>query len=201
MTAYEVVLFVHIMVVIGAFATSGVLHVAMVRMRLARTAGEVALWAGVSKRGGRLMPPWTLGLFGSGAYLVEEGWAWGAGWVIASVAGLAALTLLGATSGARFGRALDPALRDAPLDEPPGPRLAAAVRAPGPWVGSHATTAVALAIVWLMVMKPGAPGSAAALTAAAAAGALSALPFCRPAPSPGAVPERAAAAPGGPPGA
>ena len=120
--------------------------------------------------------------------------------MIASVAGPAALTVLGATSGERFGRAPGPALAETGRDEQPGPRLAAAARAPGPWVGSHVTTALALAIVWLMVMKPGARGSAAALVAAAAAGALSALPFCRPARAQPA-PELGAAAPGGPPGA
>lgn len=69
------VLFVHIMVVIGAFATSSVLHLAMARMRLARSAGEIGLWARLSKRAGRLMPLWALALFGSGAYGSRRGGA------------------------------------------------------------------------------------------------------------------------------
>jgi hypothetical protein len=174
MDGYRLVLFVHLCALLGAIGTSALLHFAEVRLRTADTVAAIRMWAGLIETGARVFPLALLVLLGSGAYLVDRGWAWSTGWVDASLVGVAVLFVVGAGVIGGRSRALRRELMNAGDDVVPA-RLAQITREHIAGVASWTNTGLALGIVFVMTMKPALAGSLAALAVAAGLGAVVAL--------------------------
>lgn len=181
MNTYHLALFVHLCALLAAIGASAVNALAMRRIRSAETAGDALTWLRLCKDVARVFPVALLLLLATGAYMVHRLWTWDTGWVDAGLVGVVLLGLLGdrveGVAGKRLaGRlAADPARR---LEHEP-----ALVRDPVWWTAALANPALALGIVFVMVMKPSLAGGLATLAIAIAVGALVAVRFWSTAPS------------------
>jgi hypothetical protein len=169
MTAYHVFLYIHLLALVAAAATSSVVHLAHARARRVGSIPEMRQWLLLGASTARVFPIATLTLLASGALMVASHgpWSWTAGWVDAGCAAVAFLLLSGpvlATRGKRTGRSL------ATLS--PGDVEWARTLLHDPVAGalSWANTGLALGTIYAMAAKPGLAGSLAALLVGAAAG-------------------------------
>lgn len=171
MHPYTVVLFVHVLSLLLATGASAVIGLAQAQLRRVETLGQVARWAMAAKQTAKAFPVAVVGLVGSGVYMVQTRWSWTDPWVLGGLAGLAAIVVLGdvveGRNGRRLGRELGQALArgDGPVDG----EVARLLAAPLPKITGIAPTLLMVAVVFVMVTKPGAAGCAAALVVALAA--------------------------------
>lgn len=175
MGAYSVMLYVHLLALLLATGASVLAFFAALQMRGAAAPPEVARWAKVVKTVVPCFPLATLLLAGSGAYMTQTEWRWTTPWIDAGIVGLALLVVCGSGVEASRGRALEREVRAAGLS----PRARALLRDPMAWSAKLTTFTLMLAVVFLMVVKPSALGSALALVVALLAGPLAAVPFWR----------------------
>ena len=178
MSMYHVVLYLHLLALVAASATSSVVHLAQARARRAASIPEIRQWLMLGGSTARIFPIATLTLLATGAVMVSLGgpWSWSAGWVRAGVAGVVFLLVSGpflAMRGKRVGRSLAGL---APGDVE-GAR--ALLRDPVAGALSWANTGLALGVVYGMAAKPGLAGSLIALAAGAATGLVVHLALAR----------------------
>lgn len=160
MTKYDVALFFHLL---GAFAFVAGTIVAGVAFETARrktTAAEIALLLGLSRIGVLLVVLGTLLVLGFGLWLVHLGaWGYGAGWVDAALGLLAATVILGALGGQKPKQARKLAAQLAAEDGPVSGELRALLDDRATVAANYLSALMLLAIIALMVFKPGAPHS------------------------------------------
>ncbi len=179
MSGYDIALFVHLCALFVAFATTGMLGLALARLRAARTCGEALPWLALGKAAGIVFPAVLLTLLGSGAYMVHSAWTWHAPWVDAGLAGVVFLGVAGdrieGGRGKRIARVLaaDPG---APIEG----RAAAVLHDPLWWSAAVVNPCVALGVAFDMATKPGPVAAGAAPAVALAVGLAAAVPLWRP---------------------
>jgi len=170
----DVILFLHVAVVLIAIGVSSALHSAEWTACRSRTTAEVEALRRVPRRIEPLFPILIVTLFGSGAWLLHldhPAYRYGDGWVLSSIVALVLLLAVGGGVLAPRAKRLDALLASAPSgDLPPPVRVALHDRVT--WTASHASTGLALAVVFNMSTKPGTATSAIALVAGVIAGAL-----------------------------
>jgi hypothetical protein len=123
---------------------------------------------------GKLFPVSILGLFGTGAYMTSDVWAWSTRWIDVAIAVLVVLVVQGLGVAERTGHKLAAALQA----NGPGPLRAEARRMtlhPGLWVVEFSNLGIVFAVVWNMTAKPGLGGSIASVLIAYVLGAALAL--------------------------
>jgi uncharacterized membrane protein len=156
----NVALFFH---VLGAFSFVGGTIVAGVAFETARrreTAAEIALLLGLSRLGVLLVALGALLVLGFGLWLVHLGdWGYGAGWVDAALGLFAATVALGTFGGQRPKRARKLAVRLAADAKPVDAELRALLDDRSTLAVNYLSALLVLAIIALMVFKPGAPHS------------------------------------------
>ncbi|HEX6762795.1 MAG TPA: DUF2269 family protein [Gaiellaceae bacterium] len=156
----DVALFFHLL---GAFAFVAGTIVAGVVFETARrraTPAEIALLLGLSRIGVLLVALGTLLVLGFGLWLVHLGdWGYGAGWVDAALGLLAAVAVLGTVGGQRPKQARKLAAALAAAGEPVSPELRALLDDRATLAANYLSALLLLAIIALMVFKPGAPHS------------------------------------------
>jgi uncharacterized membrane protein len=154
----DVALFFHLL---GAFAFVAGTIVAGVAFETARrrtTPAEIALLLSLSRIGVLLVAVGTLLVLGFGLWLVQLGdWGYGAGWVDAALGLLAATFVLGTVGGQRPKRARKLAARLAAEGDRVSPELRALLDDRATLPVNYLSALLLLAIVALMVFKPGAP--------------------------------------------
>lgn len=173
METYEIVLFLHIATLLAAIALSGILHSAEWRQRGATTIQELRILSAPYKWG-QLFPVVIILLLAEGMYLIhlsEDVWEFGDAWIWTAII---ALVILFASGGAVLGRH---AAHYGKLlaESPDGPITDEARKAafdPTAWTVSHMNTALALAVVFNMVTKPGTAGSIVTLVVGIVVGSL-----------------------------
>lgn len=175
MHPYPVVLFVHLLALLLATGATALTFFAALQLRGASTTGEVARWARAVTAVVPAFPVATLLLLGSGAYLTQVGWRWTTPWIDGGLAGLVLIVVCGSGIEAARGRALEQEVRTAGMTA----RARALARDPLSWSAKLTTLTLMLAVVFLMVVKPGALGSGLALVVALLLGPLGAVPFWR----------------------
>ena len=169
MSAYHVFLYIHLLALVAASASSSVVHLAQARARRAASVPEIGQWLMLGGSTARIFPIATLTLLASGALMVSfrGPWTWSAGWVDAGLVAVMFLLLSGpflAVRGKRVGRSL--------ASLAPGEVERARVLLHDPVAGalSWANTGMALGAVYAMAAKPGLAGSLIALALGAATG-------------------------------
>jgi len=154
----DVALFFHLL---GAFSLVAGLIVAGVALEAARrreTPDEIALLLGLSRIGVVLVGVGTLFVLGFGLWLVHLGdWGYGAAWVDAALALLAVTVVLGTIGGQRPKRARLLARRLAADGAPVSPELRSLLGHRPTLAANYLSALLLVAIVALMVFKPGAP--------------------------------------------
>ncbi len=179
----NVVLFLHITVVLVAIGVSSALHSAEWAARRSRTTAEVEALRRVPRRIEPLFPILIVTLFGLGAWLLHldrPDYRYRDGWVLTSIVALVMLLAVGAGVLAPRAKRLDALLAAAPAGDLPAP-VQAVLHDRVTWTASHASTGLALAVVFNMSTKPGTTTSAITLLVGLVAGALVGTRGCRPA--------------------
>jgi len=166
-------LFLHFAFMIAAVAASALAGFAAWRLRCVQSSAEAVQWAQFVRRVVPTFPVASLGLLGTGAYMTSKLWTWSTPWVIAGLAGLIAIMLLGAGVEGQRGRAAVAELRASGLS----PRARGLLRDPVAWSAKVTTWTLVLAVVFVMTAKPTALICALALVSAPIAGVLLAVPF------------------------
>jgi hypothetical protein len=149
---YHLALFVHLCALLVAISLATLVHFAEVRMRAARTLGELRQWGAIPRSIGKYFPLATLTLVASGAYMVQSVWTWHEGWIIAALVGVVLLLAGGVVMGSR-GSALGRTLAGDP-HAPVSAATARLVRDPLARSASYGNTALSIGIVFIMVNKP-----------------------------------------------
>lgn len=185
MNTYGVVLALHIMAVLAAFALSGGLHVAEYLMKGAGTVAEVRALA----RSAKLAPlfgPIVIAIFGLGLVLLQldEGSAFSAGdgWVWTAMVALTVLALDGPLVLGRYAKKLDAMVHAAP-DGPVPAEVRAQAASTVPWAVSYANSFLALGVVLNMSTKPSTAVAIVVLLLGAGIGAALGLGLSRRSPS------------------
>jgi hypothetical protein len=176
MNAYALALFFHLLFLLVAAAAASLSTFASLRLRAARDVEDVRRWQRLIDKVVPAFPTATLGLFATGAYMTERLHDWSMPWVWASVAGLAAIVVLGSGIEARRGRALARSIERTGMSHESRRLLCDPVA----WTAKLMTLTLALAVMFIMTAKPPAADAAAALVIASLAGALCAVPIWRP---------------------
>ena len=159
---YLIILFVHLCALLAAIGAGSIAHLAQARMAGAATPAEARSWARLLKKLAPVFPVALLGLLLSGAYLVHDRWTWHLGWVDAGLVGIALLLVNGRGI---IGRRLQA------VGRAPDAEILALARDPLVHAAAWANTGLAISIAFVMVDKPGLPGSLASLVVGIAAGA------------------------------
>jgi hypothetical protein len=166
MHSYQIALFVHLLALLAAFGASSVVHVAMSKIRSARTGAEALEWLRVAHGLSRVFPIALAALVGTGAWMLQTAWSWSAGFVLAGLTGVFLLLVSGAAVEGTRARKVAAALAARP-GQPPQSEVRDTVW----WCASWANTGVAVGVTFAMVMKPSAAGAFAALAVALVSGA------------------------------
>jgi uncharacterized membrane protein len=171
MDAYLVALFLHLVVVGLAFSAIALIHFHLWRLRRTEQVAEARRSVAVIASSARLMPVIALLLFVTGGYMTQVRWTWRTPWVELGVIGLVALLVIGlGVLKPRLGRIIR-ALAQA-TDARLSPDLNGLLRDRVVWVGTHVQPMLVIAVMFVMVGKPGLVGGTAALLVAAAVGVL-----------------------------
>src|SRR4051812_20729170 len=158
-TLFGVVLFLHITVVIVAFAMAGVMHTAINVVARGRSAQELRSWGAVMHRIEPLFPLMALLLLGLGVWLVhlghgtDDAFSFSDGWIITAIVTLVAVEAAGGIVLAPHGKKLIGLVHDAP-DGPVSHDIRTAAFRPLFWDLIHITTFGFLGVVFLMAAKP-----------------------------------------------
>ena len=169
MSWYSIALFLHIVGALGLFAGVSVEQVGLRGLRRASTTAALREWLGAIGAFRRVDGPAALVVLGTGIFMVRTSGGMRP-WVGAGLLGMVLMALVGATMTRRAMKAI---VAVVPGDDRPVP-LAVRQRAEAPLLrtASALRAALLLGIVFVMAVKPGAPGAALALGAAVVVGAL-----------------------------
>jgi uncharacterized membrane protein len=156
----NVALFFHLLGAFSFVAGTLVAGVAFETARRKSTPAEIALLLSLSRIGVLLVALGTLLVLGFGLWLVHLGdWGYGAGWVDAALGLLAATAVLGTVGGQRPKQARKLAVRLAAEHAPVSDELRTLLDDGVALATNYVSALLLLAIIALMVFKPGAPHS------------------------------------------
>jgi small basic protein len=177
MSIYSIALFVHVVGAILVFAILTLEGIAIRLLRRVETAREGATPAAVLQLNRVLGPLSGLGVLVPGLYMTATSWGW-VPWIAVGLAAWALIAVLGAVNGIRM-LAVQRMLSSE--SGPVSANLQDRIRDPLFVASWSARVGVALAIVFLMTVKPGLPGALVTVAVAVAAGISVSLPgFSRP---------------------
>jgi hypothetical protein len=156
---FGVILFLHISVVIVAFAMAGVMHTALQAMARVGTVQETRSWAHAMHRIEPLFPIMALLLLGLGSWLVhlgantDDNFSFSDGWIITSIVTLVVVEAIGGAVLAPRGKKLTGLIEHA-ADGPVSDEIRTSTTDPVVWYAAHVTTFAFLGVVFLMAAKP-----------------------------------------------
>jgi hypothetical protein len=184
MTAYSLVLFLHVLAVALIVGAMGIAHFALHQLRSADRLEPVVFWLMTLRRLSVFFPAGSLLLLATGAELARQSARLTQGWVIAATVGLVLIVVLGATVNAAWGKRVGMTLAGARNGGLPAETRAALAR-PHIYVSARLTAGVVVGILFLMTVRPPGAVAAAVLAGGALLGAASALPMLGAAPAAG----------------
>ncbi len=179
MALYNLVLFLHLITIGGAFFALGIMLSSIARLRATRSIVAARAAAATAAGTGKIMPVATLLFLATGAYLTSARWTWSTPWIDVSIAGLLVVTAFGGGVMGTRERAVHRALETADgtaLDA----QTARRVVDPFLVVGSAANIGLVCGVMFVMVVKPSLAGGVLALVVAAACGAFAGSAAIRP---------------------
>jgi hypothetical protein len=184
MSAYDVVLFLHILALVFGASVAAVAHSTMFRLRTAPDMATVRGHLRVLDKTGPLFPIAGLALLVFGGILIHlskdpDKWHWGDGWIVTAIITLVVVEGVGGVVIGRGIKRVEAQLASVP-DGPVDGSTRAVLADRGIWLASHLTTALVMSVVLLMTTKPSGVASAVVVVIGGALGLLSALPYAKP---------------------
>ncbi len=174
MNIYSLVLFLHITGALGYFAALGLEWVSLAYLHRAATAEQAREWLGTR----RIVMPLGMASLGlillTGLFMMATSWGL-TGWIAVALASLLLIAVLGAILTGRPLMAIGRAVGKAQGALSPAQREL--LNAPLLWISMRTRTAIALGVVFLMAVKPGAVGSFITIGIAIVLGLASSLPL------------------------
>jgi hypothetical protein len=167
MSAYSIALFLHLVGVLALFAGIGLEQTGLRQLRNAPSLTQVREWMTLLRSLRRLDAPAGLIILVSGGYLAEHG-AGHHAWVAAGILGMVVMAVLGAAVGRPRLLAIARALPA--TDGPVSSSLRGRLEDPVLRASAAARAALALGVVFAMVVKPAAAGVAIVFAVALAIG-------------------------------
>jgi hypothetical protein len=158
MTLYSIALFLHIVGALLLFVTLTVEGVALLQLRRAATKEAAAGAAGLLRLNRIVGPLSALGVLIPGLYMSATSWGW-VTWVLVALVSWAVIAVLGAVNGIRI------------LALERSQALLTGIQNPMFQISWLTRVGIALGVVFLMAVKPGAVAAVLAILIAAAAGA------------------------------
>lgn len=175
MNAYSIALYVHLLSLLISVAATALAFDCALRIRAATDASEILGTLGRIRSLVKAFPLATLGLLGTGAFMTQTQWTWTTPWILASIAGLALISVLGSVvEGGRM-KMLAIELATYGLTA----RARRLQRDPVAWTAKMGTKTVLLAVILIMTTKPEWPGCIAMLLIALVLAVPAAMPFWR----------------------
>ena len=172
MSAYSIALFLHLVGVLALFAGIGLEQTGLRQLRRAPSLAQVREWMALLRGLRRLDAPAGLTVLASGGYLATHG-AGHHAWVAAGIVGMVLMAVLGAVVGRPRILAIARALPA--TDGPVSSSLRRLLEDPVLRATATTRAALALGIVFVMVVKPAAAGVVIVFAVALAIGAATAL--------------------------
>lgn len=155
---YQVALFIHILGVFGIVAGHTLIHVGLEVMRRAQTIERIRDWAAILAGLDKFMPPVTLAVLVAGVYMAWTRWGWTTPWIDASLVIFLLLMILGPLLPGRRFAAINRAVKTQESGIIPD-TLVAQYRDRTLWIIENASSALILAMLFLMTTKPGLAGT------------------------------------------
>ena len=152
MSARNVALFIHLLGVVTIFIAIGIVQRVGAQIRSATTIEELRIWMRFVRTTSTMFPVGFVLLLLSGLYLADLGFSFDTPWVVVGIVSL--LTMLGIGRGV-MGRGLQAIGKGAVTASSITPELAAGIARPATWIAAGAVSGLAMAMLWLMVNKPG----------------------------------------------
>ncbi len=173
MIGYSIALFLHIVGALVYFSALGLEQASLISMRGARRVEQVREWLNVYRWLPRLGPGSLVLILLSGFYMMITTLGWTA-WIIGA---LVAMVLIGVIGGVIGGPRMGAVGKLAAQENGPIPAaLSQRLHDPLLSISMQVRTAIALGIVFLMVVKPDTVGTLITLVVAVVVGLLAALP-------------------------
>jgi hypothetical protein len=170
MSLYSLVLFAHIVGVLGMFIGMGLQWMALFSLRHTQSMAQVRAWGRVVAIAGRLGPIAGALVIGAGIYLMVAAWRLTTAWIVVALVAIVVMMLFGMGIAARRSKAIGRlAAEQQPSDTISG-ELRRRIDDPALWVATQVAGAVALGIVFLMTVKPNLLASLLALAVSLVAG-------------------------------
>lgn len=175
MNFYAVVLFAHILGMLGLFITISLQWTSILRLRQAQTVAQVREWVSLTFVLKKILPTTVLLILVPGLYMTVTRWSWSIPWIDISLA----LLIFGSILVMRVnGRRLKAIHRAAIAVETPTGAIPAElqyrINDPILWIAMHMISVMALGAVFLMTSKPNLVGSLITLAVVLILGAISA---------------------------
>lgn len=118
-----------------------------------------------------MFPAGVVLLLAAGFFMTAESWTFETPWIAVSIAGLLVMPLLGGVLLGRQMASIGKAAAHAEGGAIP-PEVTQLIAVPAGWQAAFALNGIAIAILWLMAIKPGLIGSLAVVLGLAALGAV-----------------------------
>lgn len=162
---YNALLFVHVFGALLMFVGIGLTVTAMISMLRSATGSQLREWSKLAVKADGLIPLSVLLIVVPGLYMTFTSWGWHHAWLNVSLVTLLAMTVMGPTINLRRLKAIQATANAAPagaLSESAIEKVRNTVL----WTSVSIMTLLAVAIVFLMTVKPGLAGSLGTLTLA-----------------------------------
>ena len=166
---YPVVLFLHILSVLGAYSAVGLEWTMLQRMRRARAVAQVREWISIHGALDKVHGATGAGLLLSGLYMTFIRWGITTPWITISLILLIVMNILGILVHSPRFRAIALAAQ-AESSAAPSPALSRLINNPVLFTSGTTTGIVGLGIICLMVMKPDLVASLAIIVVSALLG-------------------------------
>lgn len=182
MELYTLLLFTHILGVLGLFIGMGLQWVSVLRLRRAQTRGQASEWISLARGAGRFSPIAGVLVLGAGIAMMVMRWTLTTPWIMVSL--LAIVLMMVASMGVSvrrikvIARTLAQASGDA--GDPLPPESHGLTHNPALWLATQLAAGLALGVVYMMTVKPDLGGSLLTLAVALALGAAAGIASSRP---------------------
>jgi hypothetical protein len=175
MNFYAVVLFAHILGMLGLFIAISLQWTSILRLRQAQTIAQVREWMSLTVALRKIPLTATLLILVTGLYMTLTEWSWRIPWIDISLALLIFGSILGTRVNSRRLKAIRRAVMavENPAEAIPV-ELQSHINDPILWTSVHTISAMNLGVVFLMTTKPNLVGSLIALVVVLTLGIISA---------------------------
>jgi hypothetical protein len=175
MNFYAVVLFAHILGMLGLFIAISLQWTSILRLRQAQTIAQVREWMSLTVALRKIPLTATLLILVTGLYMTVTEWSWRIPWIDISLALLIFGSILGMRVNSRRLKAIHraAAVVETPTEAIPA-ELQSQINDPILWTSVHMISAMTLGAVFLMTTKPNLVGSLITLAVVLILGIISA---------------------------